>query len=166
MFKPLPPVPESSSGPQMDVDWVMVENQGQADVQGGNRLKRLFRRRLNVNWVYQPPIAYALVISCNWLTCGNNTESVLSMLEFPASWLPLWLPNYSISRSIHIKYIADEPRSPHLLPHPESWTAKSCASRDMRGHARPSISQSATSRQRFPATDTKTNTVGQVARRL
>ena len=45
MFKPHPPVRESSPEPQMDVDWIFV-SQGPADVQGGNRLKQLFRRQL------------------------------------------------------------------------------------------------------------------------
>lgn len=45
MFKPLPLVRESSPEPQMDVDWIFV-SQGPADVQGGNRLKQLFRRQL------------------------------------------------------------------------------------------------------------------------
>ncbi|KAI9439128.1 hypothetical protein H4582DRAFT_2075780 [Lactarius indigo] len=42
MFKPLS-MPGAFPGPQMDVDWVMV-SPGPADVQGGNWLKRLFRR--------------------------------------------------------------------------------------------------------------------------
>ncbi|KAH9021826.1 hypothetical protein EDB85DRAFT_400356 [Lactarius pseudohatsudake] len=42
MFKPQP-IPGAFPGPQMEVDWVMV-SQGPTDVQGGNWLKRLFRR--------------------------------------------------------------------------------------------------------------------------
>ncbi|KAH8993692.1 hypothetical protein EDB92DRAFT_374246 [Lactarius akahatsu] len=42
MFKPQP-MPGPFPGPQMEVDWVMV-SQGPTDVQGGNWLKRLFRR--------------------------------------------------------------------------------------------------------------------------
>ena len=43
VFKPLSSMPGAFPGPQMDVDWEVVENQGSA-VQGGNWLKRLFRR--------------------------------------------------------------------------------------------------------------------------
>ncbi|KAH9051167.1 hypothetical protein EDB83DRAFT_1326238 [Lactarius deliciosus] len=42
MFKPQP-MPGAFPGPQMEMDWVMV-SQGPTDVQGGNWLKRLFRR--------------------------------------------------------------------------------------------------------------------------
>jgi len=42
MFKP-PSMPGAFPGPQMDVDWVMV-SQGPTEIQGGNWLKRLFRR--------------------------------------------------------------------------------------------------------------------------
>ncbi|KAF8266955.1 hypothetical protein EI94DRAFT_99234 [Lactarius quietus] len=43
VFKPRPSMPGAFPGPEMDVDWVMVD-QGPAEIQGGNWLKRLFRR--------------------------------------------------------------------------------------------------------------------------
>lgn len=42
-FKPPSSMPGAFPGPDMDVDWVMV-TEGPADIQGGNWLKRLFRK--------------------------------------------------------------------------------------------------------------------------